>query len=120
MTRKKTEDIANKIKIYMLKHYISQRTLAKKLNISPAAVSKFLTGDSAMRTDTISNISEALGVPANYFFSDDSALQVANGNNNQQTNASNTDLELMKKDMDVLKKTLENLDLRLKILEKNQ
>lgn len=118
MTRKKTENIANKIKIYMLKNYISQRDLAKKLNVSPAAVSKFLTGDNAMRTDTIANISKALGVADNYFFADDSTLQIAAGNNNNQANTKNADLELIKKDMEVFKKTLENLDLRLKLLEK--
>lgn len=55
--------------------------------------------------------------PANYFFADKS--QNIKGNNNTQTNATNADLELIKKDMEVFKQTLENLNLRLKILEKD-
>lgn len=119
MTRKKTEDLAKKIKIYMLKNSISQRDLAKKIGITPAAISKFLTGDSAMRTDTISKISNALGVPSNYFFSDESINQNIEDNNNDQ-NSNTLHLQLIKKDMEVFKQILENLNLRLKLLEKNK
>lgn len=120
MTKKEEKIFIKKLKKAMAEQYMTQTELAKKLGLSHASVSAWLNDKSKPEFSLLEKIAQATNKPVNYFFSDDSTLQVANGNNNQQTNANNVDFELMKKDMEVFKKTLENLDLRLKILEKNQ
>lgn len=118
MTEKETEQIFKKIKIAMASSGINQTQLAKKLGLTHAAVSAWFNGKSTPSLEVLLEVFELLKKPANYFFADESTLQIAAGNNNTQTNANNADLELIKKDMEVLKKTLENFDLRLKLLEK--
>lgn len=110
MTRKKSEDIANKIKIFMLNNGISQRELAKKLKVAPQTVSRFLTGDYAMRTDTLEKITEALGAPANYFFSEVHGSAI--GANAQVHNAAE-----MQKDIKLLATQVELLSAKMLLME---
>ena len=120
MTKKEEKIFTKKLKKAMAEQYITQTELAKRLGLAQASVSAWLHDKSKPEFSLLEKIAEATNKPINYFFSEDSALQVANGNNNQQTNINSADLELIKKDIEVLKKTLENLDLRLKFLEKNE
>lgn len=117
MTEKKQNELAKKIKIYMLTHNISQRKLAKKLNVTPQAISSLLTGKNETTIKTINSITKALGVPSNYFFADESTNQTITGNHNN-IGVSGKDFELINSKIDVIQKTLENFDLRLKFLEK--
>ena len=118
MTRKEEKIFTKKLKKAMAEQYITQTELARRLGLAQASVSAWLHDKSKPEFSLLEKIAEATNKPINYFFSDDSTTQIATGNNNTQTNAGNTDLELIKKDMEVFKKTLENLDLRLKLLEK--
>ena len=79
MTKKKSTDLAQKIKIFMLENGISQRDLAKKMKIAPQTVSQFLGGKYNLRTDTVEKIAKALGAPGNYFF--DSSTNVKGDSN---------------------------------------
>ena len=123
MKKNNKENLAQKIKIYMLKNGISQRDLAKKMKITPAAVSKFLTGDNAMRTDTLDRISAALGVADNYFFDNSTAV---NGNNNVvgEKNTINPNLKeeiaLIKKELEVHRYQIENIVLKLEKIQKQK
>lgn len=123
MTRKETEELAQKIKIYMLKQGISQRELAKKLKITPQAVSGFLTGKSHFRTDTLNKIAAALGTSANYFFDNSTAV---NGNNNVvgEKNTINPNLKeeiaLIKKELEVHRYQIENIVLKLEKIQKQK
>lgn len=123
MTRKETEELAQKIKIYMLKQGISQRELAKKLKITPQAVSGFLTGKSHFRTDTLNKIAAALGTSANYFFDNSTAV---NGNNNvvgeQNTINPNfkEEIALIKKELEVHRYQIENIVLKLEKIQKQK
>lgn len=110
MTRKKSEDIANKIKIFMLNNGISQRELAKKLKVAPQTVSRFLTGENALRTDTLEKISEALGAPANYFFSEVHGSAIG-------TNAQVHAVADMQKDIKLLSTQVELLTAKMLLLE---
>lgn len=125
MTRKTYKELVQKIRFFMLQNGISQRDLAKKMKITPAAVSKFLTGDNAMRTDTLDRISAALGVADNYFF--DNSTEV-NGNGNAIGNNNNTrleaelknDINFIKKELEVQKLQIENLTLKIEKLQKKK
>ena len=52
--------LAKQIKIYMIQKGITQRELAKKMHITPQAVSKFLTGQNSMRLSTLQKFVQAL------------------------------------------------------------
>ena len=110
MTRKKSADVAQKIKIFMLENGISQRDLAKKLKVAPQTVSQFLGGKYDLRTDTLEKIGKALGTPANYFFAEVRGSAV--GANAKVTAA--TDVE---KDIKLLSVQVELLTAKIKLLE---
>lgn len=120
MTRKKNKELVQKIKIFMLQHGISQRDLAKKLKLTPAAVSKFLTGDSSMRTDTLQKIANALGTDSNYFFADvkGNGNVVGNNNNTRQETDLKNDINFIKKELEVHRLKLENLTLKIEKLQR--
>lgn len=107
----------------MLKQGISQRELAKKLKITPQAVSGFLTGKSHFRTDTLNKIAAALGTSANYFFDNSTAV---NGNNNVvgEKNTINPNLKeeiaLIKKELEVHRYQIENIVLKLEKIQKQK
>ena len=122
MTEKNSKDLSKKIKIFMLQHNISQKDLAKKMKITPAAVSKFLIGDSNMRLKTLHKIASALGVNSNYFF--DNFTEVKGNQNIVQSKNVSTDkmdyekeILLIKKELEIQRYKLENLELKL---EKNK
>lgn len=62
--------------------FCTQIELAEKLGIKKRQqISKWATGASSPRTETIEKISEALGVPVSYFVGEDKSVsQQANGN----------------------------------------
>lgn len=111
---KKKQDISEKIKMYMLKNNLSQKQLAKKLRISTSAVSQFLSGKTSLRTDTISKISKSLGVPSKYFFENSGNIASDNSSITINHPSENTRLALMEKDLELLKKEVEIIKLKLK------
>lgn len=118
MTVQDTEKILKKIKMAMLARGINQSQLAKDMGLTHAAVSAWFNGKSSPSLDTLLEVFARLKEPPNYFFADESTTQTINGNNNTQT--SGQDVELIKTKLEVLSKTIENLDLRLKLLERNK
>ena len=117
---KKTKELTEKIRIFMLQSGISQKKLAKKLDLTPAAISKLLTGKSAMRTDTLAKLSAALGVDSNYFF-ENSFNTTGNNIAGRDNNVNKlSEFATLKQDILLLKKEMENLSLRLKLLEKEK
>ena len=123
MTKNNKENLAQKIKIYMLKNGISQRDLAKKLKVTPQTVSKLLTGSTHFRTDTLDKIATALGTTANYFFDNSTAV---NGNNNVvgEKNTINPnfkeEIALIKKELEVHRYQIENIVLKLEKIQKQK
>lgn len=116
MTEKKNKNFTKKLKMAMAEQYITQTELARRLGISQASVSAWLHDKSKPEFGLLEKIAKATNKPVNYFFSDESINQNISGNHNYQNNSA-LDLQLIKKDMEVFKQTLENLDLRLKLLE---
>ena len=111
---KKKQNISDKIKIYMLKNNLTQKQLAKKLNITAAAVSQILSGKTSLRTDTISKISKSLGVPNSYFFENSGNIASDNSSITINHPSENTRLALMEKEIEILKKEVEIIKLKLK------
>ncbi len=120
MTDKIIEKIFKKIKIAMASNGINQTQLAKKLGLTHPAVSAWFNGKSTPSLEVLLEIFKLLNKPANYFFADDSITQNIKGNHNEQQNMNGQKLELIRAKMEVLQKTLENFELRLKLLEKKK
>ena len=120
MTEKEIKTIFKKIKIAMASKGINQTQLAHKLGLTHPAISAWFNGKSTPSLEVLLEIFKLLQKPANYFFSDDSVTQNIKGNNNTQNAVANKDLEIIKSQMEVFKQTLENFNLRLKILEKDR
>ncbi len=114
MTTTSQQEMVNRIKIYMLKNHITQKELAKKLKIKAAAVSKFLDEKSNMRASTINKISKALGVPVNYFFASSDTNII--GDNNFST-VGNIEIEMLKKEISLLKKDMLIVQMELEKLK---
>ncbi len=120
MTEKKLNELAKKIKIAMLETGLNQASLAKKLGVKQNSVSRYLSGQVNPKIKMLEKIALATNKPVNYFFADDSITQNIKGNHNVQQNTNGQELELIKAKMEVLQKTLENFELRLKLLEKKE
>ena len=120
MTRKKSEDIANKIKIFMLENGVSQRDLAKKLKVAPQTVSRFLGGTHSIRTDTLEKISAALGAPANYFFSEVKGSAVGTNAQVNTTVDMLKDMKLLSTQVELLTAKMQILETKIKLLEKGK
>lgn len=120
MTKKSKEDLAQKIKIYMLKKGISQRDLSKRLKVTPQTVSKLLMGNTHFRTDTLNKIAAALGTSANYFF--DNSSDVSGNNNIVQNHVGEAilqqEIQLIKKELEAHRYKLENLELKIEKIQK--
>lgn len=120
MTRKKSEDIATKIKIFMLNNGISQRALAKKMKVTPQTVSRFLTGEYSLRTDTLEKISQALGAPANYFFSEVSGSAIGPGAQVHAVGEMQKDIKLLSTQVELLTTKMLLLEQEIKALKKGK
>ena len=111
-------DFGKKFKKAMIEAGISQQQLAEKLGIKKhQQISKWATGKSVPRPETIRKIAEALGVPVSYFLGEDNSVnQQINGNsvnisqNLNQKNASESNFEAE------IKKELQMINLKLDLL----
>ena len=112
---------------------LTQEELAKKSGISKTALSQILLRQSNPKISIVEKIANALNVPVGYFFDDtpeptpSGMVQVANGHNNKQNIELNTqykkimqlehNAELLKMQMEALKKELALKDKIIKLLE---
>jgi transcriptional regulator with XRE-family HTH domain len=87
-----------KIVTLLKERKITQLELAKMIMVDPASLSRSLSGTYRISLHTLRKISKALNKPLSYFINDDIK---------EQTN-----------DNELLKKELENQNLRIKLLEK--
>lgn len=124
MKKKQTDQLIKKIKIAMLEAGLNQVALAKKMGISSTSVSQWLLGKTRPKYSTLETVGKITGKPVNYFF--DNSTDV-NGNHNivrsHVMEEQKTDLEkeilLIKKELEVHRYKLENLELKIeKIQEK--
>ena len=118
MTRKKEQIIGKKIKAAMIEADLSQKDLAKKLGITQAAISRWIVGKGNPKVSTLQKFAEATGKTINYFFDNNSI-----GDNNTIAIGEQKDnsaaIELLRKDIELLKKEIDNINLRLE-LNKNK
>ncbi|MBR3603078.1 MAG: helix-turn-helix transcriptional regulator [Elusimicrobiaceae bacterium] len=122
MTRNKNEEFIKKLKIALLESHLNSVSLAKKLGIQPGSVSKWMTGENNPKLSTLKKIAKTTGKPINYFF--DNFTEVKGNKNIVQSKNVSTDkmdyekeILLIKKELEIQRYKLENLQLKL---EKNK
>lgn len=120
MTRNKNNKFIEKLKIAMLQSGLNQVSLAKKLGIQAGSVSKWMTGENNPKISTLEKIAKATGKPVNYFF--DNSADVSGDHNIVQSSVGKTtlekDIELIKKELEVQRYKLENLELKIEQIKK--
>lgn len=122
MSNSTTEKFIKKLKLAMLEKNINQAKLAKKIGVTRAAVSAWLTGRAKPPLDVLLSLSENLEQPINYFFADVNGNGNAIGNNNNtrlETDLKN-DINFIKKELEVQKLQIENLSLKIEKLQKKK
>ncbi len=105
-----------KIKIAMLDSGINQTKLAKELGISRQSLSEWLATSSNPKIEQIKKIAKITGKPLNYFFE---KSPIITGDNNTVNSKITTekDIIIMQKEIALMKKDIENISLRMQILE---
>ncbi len=101
--------------------------LANMLGVSPSVVTEWFQGSRKPTEKYVKKISQLMGVDenevtkafskSNYFFNSPAMIGTSGNNNSVGNSATAKDLELVNAKIEVLQKMLENLDLRIKILE---
>ena len=96
---------------------INQTKLAKELGISRQSLSEWLSSSANPKLEYVRKIAKITGKPINYFF-ENSCNRV--GNNSTFTVAESSvpyEYSFMQKEIEIIKKDIENLNLRMQILE---
>lgn len=114
MTKKNEQIVGKKIKAAMIEADLSPKELAKKLGITQAAISRWIVGKGNPKVSTLQKFAEATGKTLNYFFDNNNI-----GDNNTIAIGGQKDnsaaIELLRKDIELLKKEIDNINLRLQL-----
>lgn len=119
-TKNKKEDVLKKLKLAMAEKYITQTSLAEHLGLSQSAVSAWFKGKGTPDLETLIKSSEFLDKPLNYFFADGGDNIVAGRDNNANKSSERKDLQLLKAEMEIVKKEIENINLKIELLKKKK
>jgi len=105
-----------KIKIALLDSGINQTKLAKELGITRQSLSEWLSSSANPKIDYIRKIAKITGKPLNYFF-DKSPIITGDNNTVNSKVSSEKDIIIMQQEIALMKKDIENINLRMQILE---
>lgn len=105
-----------KIRAAMLDSGLNQTQLAKKLGISRQSLSEWLSTSANPKIEYIRKIAKITGKPVNYFF-DNSPIVTGDNNNVNSKIPSDKDIIIMQQEIALMKKDIENINLRMQILE---
>lgn len=111
---KKENPFKEKIKIAMLKKKLNQTQMAKKLGISNQAFSAWLTDCPNPKLETLRKVAGILGVPNSYFFENSGHIEAGdNSHISINSTTENVRITLLEKDMEIVKKEIEILKLKI-------
>lgn len=111
---KKENPFKEKIKIEMVKQGFTQTKMAEKLGISNQAFSAWLSDCPNPKIKTLKKVASVLGKSSNYFFENSGNIIDENKGSININNTDNTRLTLLEKDMEIIKKEIEILKLKIK------
>jgi transcriptional regulator with XRE-family HTH domain len=110
--------VNKKIRLAMVEAGLTQKTLGAKLDITGAAVSRWITGVSIPTIPSLERIARATNKPLSYFL-DDSQTNITTGDNfvlgksHNVTSGINSNRTL---EFELLKKDVENLKLKVDLI----
>lgn len=96
---------------------LTQREIAKMMGIKEAQLSRWVQGKTNPGTRSLRDLQSALNLPVNYFFNSPAMIGTSGNNNSVGNSETSKDFELINAKIEVIQKTVENIDLRLKLLE---
>lgn len=107
--------LAKKLRMALAELGSNQTEIAKKMGVSKAQISHWVAGDNKPSMESLNKLADALGKPVNYFF-EQNGENIANGNSiiNVNSTSENMRLTLLEKDMELLKKEVEIIKLKMK------
>lgn len=88
---------------------LTQKDLAEKINITPAALSKILSGKFLTKVSTVQKIAKALNVPVGYLMDDKQESDLE---------SNNMILDLLKNQNEILNEMNKKIDIALTLLKK--
>lgn len=126
MTRKNDTEFIKKLKLAMLESGLNQTKLAKKLGIKSAAVSKWIVGQGNPKFSTLEDIAKATNKPLNYFFDNSSTkiggdyITADNSSKVKKENNFQKDLKILQAEIEILKKQIENINLKIDLFTRKK
>lgn len=116
MKKKKENYFEKQVKIALAENGETQASVAKKMGIATAQLSHWMKGLYKPTTKNLQKLAEALDRPLNYFF--EKSPIITGDNNNVNSNVSSEkDVIIMKQKIAIMEKDIENINLRIKLLE---
>ena len=116
MKNKKENSLEKKVKIALAENGVTQAELARKMGIPAPQLSPWLKGVYKPSAQNLQKLADALDRPINYFF-DKSPIITGDNNNVNSKVSSEKDVIIMKQKIAIMEKDIENINLRIKILE---
>lgn len=115
---KKTKDnsFEKKVRIALAEKGETQASLARKIGATRSQMNLWLHGRRTPKTESLMKLAAALGKPVNYFF-DKSPIITGDNNNVNSKVSSEKDVIIMKQKIAIMEKDIENINLRIKLLE---
>ena len=105
--------LAKKLRMALAELGSNQTEIAKKMGVSKAQISHWVAGDNKPSMESLTKLATALGKPVKYFFENanntDDITNTINFNSNTDYRflAIEKELQLLKKDFEILKLTIE-------------
>lgn len=116
MKNKKENSLEKKVKIALAENGVTQAELARKMGIPAPQLSHWLKGVYKPTSQNLQKLADALNRPINYFF-DKSPIITGDNNNVNSRNSSDKDIIIMQQEIALMKKDIENINLRMQLLE---
>lgn len=126
MTRRNNSDFIKKLKLAMLESGLNQTKLAKKLGLAPNSVSQWFLGQSNPKFSTLEDIAKATNKPLNYFFDNSSTkiggdyITADNSSKVKKENNFQKDLQILQAEIEILKKQIENINLKIDLFTRKK
>ena len=112
----KENSFEKKVRIALAEKGETQASLARKIGVTRGQINLWMKNKNIPKMSSIQKIAEVLDKPVNYFF-DKSPIITGDNNNVNSKVSSEKDVIIMKQKIAIMEKDIENINLRIKILE---
>lgn len=111
--KNKKNPLTKKIKLAMLESGLNQSELAKIIGITRQSLSGWLASCENPKLENIKKIAKATNKPVNYFFENSGNIADNNSTISVAERSSNYEIAMLQKDMEIVKKEIEILKMKM-------